>query len=151
MRPFLYITLLILINLILFQSCKKFDWSNPYDPDSPKSLFTPSGPSAAMQGNNVRLTWNQDNDRISGFVLYRSSEQSGITSLTQVQKTTKEYIDASVTPGCRQSQADGRYTQEIQQTTDLHRVYGQANRQHVSEHHAIAEAGKHWRHQLGIC
>jgi hypothetical protein len=52
-----------------------------------------------MQGNNVRISWNQDNDRISGFVLYRSSEQSGVTSLTQVQKTTKEYIDASITPG----------------------------------------------------
>lgn len=99
MRIATRILLLMLMYVCLFQSCKKFEWSNPYDPDCPKSLFTPSSPSAEMQGNNVRISWNQDNDRISGFVLYRSSEQSGVTSLTQVQKTTKEYIDASLTPG----------------------------------------------------
>jgi hypothetical protein len=91
----------MLIQLFLFQSCKKYDWMNPHDVNFPKSLFTPSIPSAEMQGNSVKLTWTQENENISGFLLYKSSEQSAITLLAQLQNTTREYIDESVAAGMK--------------------------------------------------
>ncbi len=80
-------------------SCDKFDWNNPYDPECPKELFTPSSPGATMEGNSVKLTWSQQNDDISGFALFRSAEGETITNLTQTQKSTTQFIDANITPG----------------------------------------------------
>ena len=84
---------------IFFLSCSKFDWVNPYDPECPKELFTPSSPGATMEGNSVKLTWSQENDYISGFNIYRSAEGEPIANLTQTQKSATQYLDASVTPG----------------------------------------------------
>jgi hypothetical protein len=91
--------ILSLLGILLLTSCNKFDWHNPYDPECPKELFTPSSPGATMEGNSVKLTWSQQNDDISGFALFRSAEGESITNLTQTQKTTTQYIDASITPG----------------------------------------------------
>ena len=92
----------ILICLLLcFLSCSKYEWTNPYDPISDKALFTPSGPGAVMEGNSVKVSWSQSNDKISGFALFRSVEGEPITSLAQVEKTTTAYVDATVTAGKR--------------------------------------------------
>jgi uncharacterized protein (TIGR02145 family) len=88
-----------LLSIFFLSSCDKFDWHNPYDPECPKELFTPSSPGATMEGNSVKLTWSQSNDDISGFALFRSAEGEQITSLTQTQKSATQYLDASVTPG----------------------------------------------------
>jgi hypothetical protein len=88
-----------LVSLFFLSSCDKFDWHNPYDPECPKELFTPSSPGATMEGNSVKLTWSQQNDDISGFALFRSAEGESIANLTQTQKSTTQYIDASITPG----------------------------------------------------
>jgi hypothetical protein len=89
----------LILSILFLSSCDKFDWHNPYDPECPKELFTPSSPGATMEGNSVKLTWSQQNDDISGFALFRSAEGESITNLTQTQKTTTQYIDASITPG----------------------------------------------------
>ena len=93
-------TLHYFILLLLFlSSCDKFEWYNPYDPECPKELFTPSSAGATMEGNSVKLTWTQENDYISGFALFRSAEGESITNLTQTQKNTTQYLDANFTPG----------------------------------------------------
>jgi Concanavalin A-like lectin/glucanases superfamily len=92
-------TLFFFILLTCLSSCSKFDWHNPYDPECPKELFTPSSPGASMEGNSVKLTWSQQNDDISGFALFRSAEGESISNLTQTQKSTTQYIDANFTPG----------------------------------------------------
>ena len=90
----------IIVSLLIFlSSCDKFEWHNPYDPECPKELFTPSSPGATMEGNSVKLTWSQSNDDISGFALYRSAEGEPIANLSQTQKSTTQYLDASITPG----------------------------------------------------
>jgi hypothetical protein len=93
------IIIFIFISLIYLSGCQKFQWNNPYDPECPKELFTPSSPGATMEGNSVKLIWSQQNDNISGFALFRSAEGESITNLTQTQKSTTQYIDASITPG----------------------------------------------------
>jgi len=89
----------LILFLLFLSSCDKFDWHNPYDPECPKELFTPSSPGATMEGNSVKLTWTQENDYISGFALFRSAEGESITNLTQTQKNTTQYLDANFTPG----------------------------------------------------
>jgi len=89
----------LILSILFLSSCDKFDWNNPYDPECPKELFTPSSPGATMEGNSVKLTWSQQNDDISGFALFRSAEGEAISNLTQTQKSTTQYIDASITPG----------------------------------------------------
>ena len=73
--------------LICLFSCNKYDWNNPYDPECPKELFTPSSQGVSMEGNSVKLTWLQKNDNISGFALFRSAESEKITNLIQTQKS----------------------------------------------------------------
>lgn len=101
MRITIKILLLLLVHLLIFLSCKKYEWTNPYDPQADKSLFTPSAPGAEMQENAVKLTWAQSNSKISGFELFRSVDGGPITSLAQVQKTTTQYVDGDVTTGKR--------------------------------------------------
>jgi uncharacterized protein (TIGR02145 family) len=84
---------------MLMTSCDKFEWHNPYDPECPKELFTPSAPGATMEGNSVKLTWTQENDNISGFALFRRAEGEGITALAQTQKSTTQYLDGTITAG----------------------------------------------------
>jgi hypothetical protein len=89
----------LMLSILFLSSCDKFDWHNPYDPECPKELFTPSSPGATMEGNSVKLTWSQQNDDISGFALFRSAEGESIANLTQTQKSTTQFIDANITPG----------------------------------------------------
>ncbi|MBM3444513.1 MAG: hypothetical protein FJX83_05925 [Bacteroidetes bacterium] len=91
--------LFLLVSFIFSISCDKFEWYNPYDPECPKPLFTPSTPGAQMEGNSVKLTWSQDNDNISSFALFRRAEGESITNLATTQKTTTQYLDASIIPG----------------------------------------------------
>ena len=89
----------LFVFILLLLSCEKFEWNNPYDPDCPKDLFTPTSPSVTMEGNSVKLTWSQQNDRISGFTLFRRAEGESIATLTQIQKNTTQYVDANIIPG----------------------------------------------------
>jgi uncharacterized delta-60 repeat protein len=98
MRNIALVGCLLIYSLI---SCDKFEWYNPYDPECPKELFTPSSPGATMEGNSIRLIWTQENDYISGFALFRSADGESITNLTQTQKSTTQYLDANFTPGKR--------------------------------------------------
>jgi len=91
--------LFLFFTLFSLFSCQKFDWNNPYDPECPKELFTPSSPGVTMEGNSVKLTWSQQNNDISGFALFRRVEDESIVSLSQIQKNTTQYLDANITPG----------------------------------------------------
>ena len=91
--------LFVCFTIVSLFSCAKFNWNNPYDPECPKDLFTPSSTGVTMEGNNVKLTWSQQNDKISGFALFRRAEGESITTLSQIQKNTTQYVDANITPG----------------------------------------------------
>ena len=71
MKIAIRIPLLIIIQFFLFQSCTKFEWNNPFDPDCPKGLFSPSGLNVSFDGTSVRLSWSQSNSQISGFKIVK--------------------------------------------------------------------------------
>ena len=94
MRLFIYFTLAICLT-----SCTKFDWHNPYDPECPKSLFTPTSLDVNMFDNNVRVTLEQKNNNISGFDLFRQTENETIIRLATLEKNVNSYVDISVVAG----------------------------------------------------
>lgn len=93
------IAICISLSLMFNYSCQKFNWSNPYDPECPKSLFTPNSLKGEMIDNSVKLTWLQENESISGFEIYRSSLDEEVKKLAQTQKEKTEFIDVSISPG----------------------------------------------------
>lgn len=88
-----------LLSFLFLSACDKFDWHNPYDPECPKSLFTPNSLKGQMVENTVKLTWLQDNENISGFEVYRSSVTEEVIKLTQTKREKTEYFDSSISPG----------------------------------------------------
>jgi uncharacterized protein (TIGR02145 family) len=84
--------------LFLF-SCDKFEWYNPYDPQCPKSFFTPSGLSGEIIDRSLKISWLQENEYVSGFAIFRSSSRESITKIAEVAKNTSEYIDGNINAG----------------------------------------------------
>lgn len=89
----------ILFACQFLSSCEKFQWNNPYDPECPKLLFTPSDLNGETQEKSLKLSWVQENQNISGFVLLRSSSRESIAKIAEVAKNTTEFIDANINAG----------------------------------------------------
>ena len=94
-----------LVLLILFCSinCTKFSWNNPFDPDCPKELFSPSNLIATQEGLKVKLTWQQNNTNISGFNLFKSINGSPEVKIADIGNSTTQYSDTAVRTGIKYS------------------------------------------------
>lgn len=64
--PFLiYVILIIVLNL----SCNRI-YNNPYDPQTPSDIWRPTSMELIVDdSNSVRVTWEQNEERIDGFIL----------------------------------------------------------------------------------
>ena len=81
-------------------SCENREWDNPFDPDCPKELFTPSDFKAVQEGTQVKLTWSQFNNQISGFVIERSVDGGAMwTSVATPSKTELTWSDSNLPGG----------------------------------------------------
>ncbi len=87
------------ILMLVFASCENREWDNPFDPDCPKELFTPANFTAKQEGNLVKLTWNQSNTNISGFVVEKSMDGSVWTSAATPGKNETTWNDNSIQAG----------------------------------------------------
>ncbi len=94
-----YNLFLFLVFVLLFSSCKKREWNNPFDPDCPKELFTPSDFKAVQAGNQINLSWEQVNANISGFVIERSIAGGSWVSVATPDKSTTNWADSNVIAG----------------------------------------------------
>jgi hypothetical protein len=93
------VSIYILFSLFVLTSCQKFTWNNPYDIATPKSVFTPDGLAVRQEGENLLLSWNQDNSNISGFKLFRSIDRGVSTELVSLNKSTLSYTDGNIQGG----------------------------------------------------
>ncbi len=89
----------ILILLLLTASCVKQDHNNPFDSQCPKELWTPTDFKATLEGITVKLTWNQTENRISGFKLTKKVDTGTESALTNQSKDANQLTDASLTGG----------------------------------------------------
>jgi hypothetical protein len=96
---------LILITLtasVLFlNGCEDKDVTNPFDEGCPKELFTPADFKAAMEGNSVKLTWQQQNMQINGYVINRSENDGTMAEVARIDKATKTWTDTKVAGGTK--------------------------------------------------
>jgi formylglycine-generating enzyme required for sulfatase activity len=91
--------LLLAFLLLAFFSCDNRDWDNPFDPDCPKELFTPSDFKAVQEGPEVKLTWNQTNTKISGFLVEESMDGIVWTIAATPGKNETTWNDNSIQAG----------------------------------------------------
>jgi uncharacterized protein (TIGR02145 family) len=95
---YLKIKILPILVLTLF-SCQKRDWDNPYDPDCPKEVYTPSNFKAEQQGNVVKLSWTQSKTQISGFKIERKVADGSWVEVASLSKSNNTWNDANLTGG----------------------------------------------------
>lgn len=87
------------IFILIFLSCQKHEWNNPFDSECPKEIFTPANFTAIQQGNGIILNWNQKSTQISGFNIYKNSKDDTWTQLTSFGKSTTSYTDSLISGG----------------------------------------------------
>lgn len=92
--PGVWAFLLIIIQHV-FVSCEKRDWDNPYDPEYPKEFFTPNGLTAAQEGESVKITWNQKNTQISGFIISRNENTGPWQEIKKIPRDSTMYLHKS--------------------------------------------------------
>jgi len=91
--------LLLAFLLLAIFSCDNREWDNPFDPDCPKELFTPSDFKAVQEGTEVKLTWNQTNTKISGFLVEESMDGIVWTIAATPGKNETTWNDNSIQAG----------------------------------------------------
>lgn len=93
--------LLTLLSLLLiFSSCQKREWNNPYDPECPKEIWTPTAFIAIQQGNAINLTWIQSVKNITEFRIERKIEgETAWKEVVSPEKTFNTWSDPGITGG----------------------------------------------------
>lgn len=86
--------------LTLF-SCQQREWNNPFDPDCPKEIFTPINFTAMQQGSEIKLEWVLNNLNVSGFTIYKNSDDGSWTLLSNINKDILTYTDHSISGGIK--------------------------------------------------
>ncbi len=87
----------ILLFLLLF-TCEK-EVTNPFDPDCPKEIWTPSNFQAVQADNKLDLTWKQDNGNISGFKIERKVGAEDWSNIASPGKTASSWSDTDLKGG----------------------------------------------------
>ena len=95
MRIIFYISFL----LFALVSCQKSTRNDPYDAETPKSVFTPSDFSVLQEKENLLLSWKQENISISGFKLFRIIEGGVSEALVILDKSRLTYTDSNIQGG----------------------------------------------------
>jgi len=93
--------LILLALILLFISCQKREWGNPFDPNCPKELFTPTSFTATQMGDSIVLSWSQPNNQISGFVLEKNTADGSFTQLANPKKSTTQVADRNIEGGIK--------------------------------------------------
>lgn len=95
MRIILYISFLLFVVV----SCQKSTMNDPYEAETPKSVFTPSDFSVLQEKENLLLSWKQENINISGFKLFRIIEGGVSEALVILDKSRLTYTDSNIQGG----------------------------------------------------
>lgn len=88
--------LLFFLTSVFVVACQKFEWHNPFDPECPKDLFTPSDFVGTSELRSIKLAWSQPIENISGFTIYRSVANGQRVQIATLGKEARTYADADV-------------------------------------------------------
>ncbi|MEI7830052.1 MAG: FISUMP domain-containing protein [Prolixibacteraceae bacterium] len=85
--------------LLLVFSCQKLEFNNPFDPNCPKEVWTPTDFKAVQNGTTVTLSWSQPINKISGFKLTKKIDTGTASDLQSQTKSATQIVDANLTGG----------------------------------------------------
>ena len=80
-------------------SCSKLQSNNPFDPDCPKELFTPSSFRANQNSDVIELNWDIVNKNISGYKIKKSEIISPV-NITDIAPTVSQFLNIQYPSGC---------------------------------------------------
>jgi len=88
--------------VLLLTTCEERPRSNPLDPDTEldPSEWAPSNLQAeVINDSQVKLTWTQVDERISGFRIDRKADSGSFSQIAEVEKDVREYTDTGLNYG----------------------------------------------------
>jgi uncharacterized protein (TIGR02145 family) len=93
------INYLLLLVVLMFFSCETPERNNPYDPECPKEIWSPSNFQAVQDGTGIKLTWNSSNKNFDGFRITKRVNNGSSISLGDFPKSTNQFIDINIIGG----------------------------------------------------
>jgi hypothetical protein len=91
-----------LLAILLFTTCEDRPRTNPVDPDTEldPNEWAPSNLQAeVINDSEIKLTWTQEVEQISGFRIERKTGSGSFTQITEVDKDVTEYTDTGLDYG----------------------------------------------------
>ena len=77
---------------IFLLACESREWNNPFDPDCPIEIFTPTGFLARQEGDYIILTWNENNSNITEYQIELKIENGTYTIIASPGKNDTSAI-----------------------------------------------------------
>lgn len=92
---------LILLQLVvfLFLSCESPERNNPFDPECPKEIWSPTTFQAIVEGNSIRLTWSSPSANFTGFKITKRINNGSIVDVGDLTKNITQMIDNNIVGG----------------------------------------------------
>ncbi len=104
--------IILLLSLLIFTTCEDRERSNPVDPNADPDAWAPSNlQSEVISNSEIKLTWAQEEERISGFRIGSKADSGSFSQIAEVEKDVKEYTDTGLNGGMQ-------YTYRVQAFTD---------------------------------
>ena len=92
----------LFISIIFLINCEKRPWedsfNNPFHPHC-QIDWSPNNFQAIQNGNSIKLTWDQEVIKISGFRIQRSINNGPYTDVHTAPKNSSSWIDSNVSGG----------------------------------------------------
>jgi hypothetical protein len=86
------------ILLVIWISCSK-EINNPFDPECPKEIWTPTEFKVVQADNSLNLTWKQGITHIGGFKIDRKVGSQEWSNIASPGKTAESWNDNNLTGG----------------------------------------------------
>ena len=91
---------ILLIAGVLLTTCEERERSNPIDPNADPDAWAPSNLQVqVIDDSQIKLTWTQEYDQISGFRLERKENSESFTQIAELETNVTEYTDTDLTLG----------------------------------------------------
>ncbi|NQU68116.1 MAG: fibronectin type III domain-containing protein [Candidatus Marinimicrobia bacterium] len=97
-----FISIVVVMLLLVLTTCKDRSHSNPFDPkvDLNPDDWAPSNLQATpLNDSQIRLTWEQEDDRIEGFRIQSNAESSDYTLIKELTADSTNYTDTGLILG----------------------------------------------------
>ncbi len=104
--------ILLMTCVFLLTTCEERERSNPVDFNADPDAWAPSNLQAELiNDSEIKLTWTQEEERISGFKIGRKAGSGSFTQIAEVDADVTEYTDTGLNCGTD-------YTYRVQAFTD---------------------------------